>query len=123
VAEILIPDFLREKARSAHTHWDVYFVNVLLKDGRLFTNLAAREGVCITGKATASGVVSPLPFESHDIADVEPYYPPLYNVLTFCAWLIGHLLHLHRPKSAVPFSAIRWAPRRRLRATVGARDV
>jgi hypothetical protein len=114
VAEILIPKPLREKAREAPTHWDVYFVTVLLKDGCLFRNLAAREGVCITGKASASGVVNPLPFAGEDIVDVEPYYPPLYNLLTFFAWLLGRLFYAFKPKNAVPFSEVNWAPRRRL---------
>lgn len=114
MAEILIPERLREKAREARTHWDVYFVTVLLKDGRLFRNLAAREGVCITGKASASGVVNPLPFASEDIADIEPYYPPLYNLLTFCAWFLGRLFYTFKPKNAVLFSEVDWAPRRRL---------
>lgn len=114
MAEIFIPEPLRERAREAPTHWDVYFVTVLLKDGRLFRNLAAREGVCITGKASASRVVSPLPFAGEEIVDVEPYYPPLYNLLTFFAWLLGRLFCMFKPKSAVPFSEIEWAPQRRL---------
>jgi hypothetical protein len=121
IAEILIPEPLRAKVRAAPNHWDVYFVSVLLRDGRVFRNLAAREGICITGMASA--VESELPFQGEDIVDVEPYYPPLYNVLTFFAWFIGRLIHLHRPENAVPFSAIAWAPRRRLHRKVSAYDI
>jgi hypothetical protein len=113
MAEILIPENFREHARAAPNHWDVHFVSVRLKDGRIFRKLAAREGVCITGRVSSSGVVNPLPFKAEDIADLEAHYPTLHNALTFVAWLLGRIIHIFRPSSAVPFSSISWAPWRR----------
>ena len=113
MAEILIPEPLRDRVRTAPTHWDVYIVSVLLKDGRVFRNLAAPEGMCITGFASNTGVVSSLPFSSNDIVDVEPHYPPMYNALTFLSWLLGRAVYVFRPSSAASFRDISWAPRRR----------
>ena len=112
MANIIIPEELRNKARSGRTYWDAYFIDVYLKDGRVFRNLAAIEGVCITGRASANEFTSDLPFVTADIKDIEPHYPVLYNFITFLFWVAGCLFRFYKPSTWERFDQIQWAPSR-----------
>jgi len=74
MSEIWIPESLRGDVGRAN-HWDAYHIDLKLKDGRVFKNLVAREGVCITGRGGDADATGDLPFESDDIAVVRGHLP------------------------------------------------
>ncbi len=75
MAVIWIPEHLKADV-GTRCHWDVYPVDVRLRDGRVFRNLAAREGVCITGYHDGTAD-SALPFVAADIETLRPHIPLL----------------------------------------------
>ena len=50
------------------THW----IDVLLRDGRIFRRVIVEGGRTITGKGVAVIDYGPLPFETDDILDIRP---------------------------------------------------
>jgi hypothetical protein len=70
--EILIPQHLQADV-GQYAHWDAYFVDLKLKDGRVKRRIVAREGVAILSSAVhGPNDPSNLDFSSEDILAVRP---------------------------------------------------
>lgn len=71
MAEIKIPDSLLAKIgpdMKMDTHW----IDVKLKDGRIFRRLVVRGGQFITGRHCDPNGEGVLSFDSDDVADIRP---------------------------------------------------
>lgn len=91
MAEIGIPELLRSDVGNAN-HWDAYFIDVKLRDGRVFRSLVAREGVCIIGRRSDPDCTGDLPFQSDDIMAVRSHQP----FIPF--WITQIMRHFGRKK-------------------------
>lgn len=85
MTEIFIPPRLRKDV-GAKCHWDSFYVDIKLRDGRVKRGLNAREGICITESLDHANRRENLDFDSSDIVAVRP-----------ASWLLPFFItELHR---------------------------
>jgi hypothetical protein len=71
MTKIFIPEQFRKDV-GGKCHWDSFYVDIRLKDGRVKRGVNAQEGICITESLDRANSRENLDFTSADIVAVRP---------------------------------------------------